>query len=122
MSLTRSYRQQEAFRLARTLLVDACTATEGAARVPPVSALGTAAASAAVHVAEGCVALSDAESLRHLRASLAATGRLAAQIRDCVRQGVLPPARAAGLLELQEATAHELARAILELEANAAPS
>ena len=94
----RSYRDLEAYRLARTLLADACR--EDA----PSPRLGRMALTVALHVLDGARAEDPSARHEHLRASLEAAGELERLLDEFEAREAISPELAAEMRQLCERT------------------
>lgn len=109
-----TYRDLEAYQLARRLVAGACSTVPGDSRS---RALRHAAVSAAARIAEGSAQHDEGSFLTGLHEAAAALAEFAARVEDCRRQGTLDPAAAQALLHRQT----EAAAALASLISAAAP-
>jgi hypothetical protein len=100
-------RDLEAYRLTRSLVVDAYAAFPDADRV-----LERAAVRAALHLVDGWHSADLAERRRHLEASLEAVVDLRRRLEELRASGHLAPAAAVEMLDHQRRTEELLLRAI----------
>jgi four helix bundle protein len=110
-----TYRDLEAYQLARRLVAGACSTVPGDS---PSQALRHAAVSAAARIAEGSSQPDKGSFLAGLHEAADALAEFAARVEDCRRQGALDPVAAEALLQRQT----EAAAALSSLISAASPA